>query len=103
MKIDNKALNQTALKMDNINKRIEDIFKNIDTIMTNIYNSEKWQGETNTEYYNKYLKLKEYFPKINKGIETYSSFLKTTASNYENAENKLNSNIENNLDELNVN
>lgn len=103
MKVNNEALNQTAIKMDTINKRIESIFNNIDTIMSNVNNNDNWKGDTNTAFYNKYLELKEYFPKIVNGIEAYSSFLKNTSENYENAENKINTNIETNLENLNVN
>ncbi len=103
IKINNEELNQTALKMDSISKRIETIFNNIDDIMSNINNNDNWKGDTNTAFYNRYLELKKYFPKIVNGIETYSNFLKTTANNYENAENKINTNIEINIDNLDVN
>lgn len=103
IKIDNNSLTQTATKMDSINQRIEIIFNNIDDIMSNINNNDNWKGETNTAFYNRYLELKKYFPKIVNGIGAYSSFLKTTAENYETAENKINNNIETNLDNLNVN
>ena len=96
-------LEQAAIKMDTVNQRIESIFNNIDIIMSNINNNDNWKGDTNKEYYNRYLELKEYFPKIVKGIETYSKFLKVTSSNYDSAENQINNNIETNLDNLNIN
>ena len=103
VEINSGSLESCANRIDTINGRIEEIFNNIDTIMSNVNNNDNWKGDTSKEYHERYLLLKEYFPKINNGLENYSKFLRTTANNYETAENKINSNIDVNTDNLTVN
>ena len=103
IEINNEALNECASNIEEIGKRIEEIFKNVDDIMISVHNTDVWKGDTNEEYYNRYLELKKYFPKVNNGIKTYSKFLKDTSSNYNEGENKINSSINDNENSLDVN
>ena len=103
IEMNSESLNDCAIKIDNINTRIEEIFNNIDSIMMNVNNNDNWKGDTSRDYHDRYLLLKEYFPKINNGLKVYANFLRTTSSNYSNTENKINSNIDTNIDNLTVN
>ena len=103
IEMNSESVNDCASKIENINTRIEDIFNNIDTIMSNVNNNDNWKGDTSRDYHDRYLLLKEYFPKINNGLRTYANFLRTTAGNYSSTENKINSNVDTNLENLTVN
>jgi uncharacterized protein YukE len=103
IKINSESLNECAAELETIGKRIEDIFKNVDDIMSTIHDSDIWKGDTNEGFYNRYLELKKYFPKVNKGINTYANFLQETSSNYNEGEKQINSNISDNENSLDVN
>lgn len=103
IEINSESLNDCANKIDSINTRIEDIFNNIDSIMNNVNNNDNWKGDTSIKYHERYLELKEYFPKINNGLKTYANFLRTTSGNYSSTENKINSDIDTNSENLTVN
>lgn len=103
IKIKSDDLKSCATKIESIGKNIEEIFNRVDEIMTSVYDSDVWKGETNEAYYNRYLELKKYFPKVNKGIVSYAKFLNVTSENYINEESKINSDINSNIDSLNVN
>lgn len=103
IKVNSIELEQIAYKVDNINKEMEDIFNSVDKIMNNINNNDIWQGDASLEYHNRYLELKKYFPKVVNGIGIYSNFLKSTAQNYEKEENQINTNIELNTNNLDIN
>ena len=64
---------------------------------------ENWKGNTNEAFIIRYKELKEYFPKIVEGIDTYATFLDDVSSSYEFRENDINNNIENNDINLEVN
>ena len=100
--MNSNAVKEIAVKIEKTGERIKEIFDNVDLLMNNVYNNENWQGQTNTAYYERYLKLKEYFPKVLEGINTYSVFLNDAGVNYEDKENDLNRNVEFNDDNLNV-
>lgn len=103
VEINSEKIENCALKINEVGKNIEQIFKQIDTIMEEIHNENNWQGDTCDAYYNRYLELKEYFPKVNNGINNISEFLYTTSNNYKDAEKTINASVDSNLNNLNVN
>ena len=103
VKINSDALNDCANEIETIGKRIEEIFKRVDELMTSVYDTDAWKGDTNKAYHNRYLELKKYFPKVNNGIKSYANFLKLTSENYETGESIINNSIEDNTYSLDVN
>lgn len=103
IEMNSKQLESCAEKLSNINENIAQIFERVKTIMDNINVNETWEGDACDAYYERYEELRDYFEKINKGIEIYSNFLKTTATNYEKVEKQIGMNIDSNSEELNVN
>lgn len=101
--MNSSAVEEIAIKMEKTGEKIKEIFDNVDLLMNNVNDNDNWYGQTNEAYYNRYLKLKEYFPKVLEGIDIYSAFLNNVGVNYEDKENDLNRNIEFNDDNLNVN
>ncbi len=97
------AIKEIADNMQNTKDRIKDIFDNIDELMMNVNDNDNWKGNTNEAFINRYKELKEYFPKIIEGINTYGIFLDNVSTNYEYKENDIKNNIENNDINLDVN
>ena len=103
LEINSVELENATLKIEETSKKIAELFNEIDNSMKELYNSETWSGDANDTYYKRYQKLSEYFPKINNGLATYVSFLRTTNDNYVRAEKSLGNQIDTNEAELNVN
>ena len=97
------AIKEIASNMRTTKEKINDIFNEVDSLMMNVNDNDNWKGNTNEAFINRYKELKEYFPKIVEGINTYGTFLDDVASSYEEKENNINSNIENNDIYLEVN
>lgn len=103
IEINSDALEENAAEIELIGKNIEDIFERVDSIMERLYDSDTWSGETNESFYNRYLQLKTYFPKINSGIQKYVKYIRTTSGNYKNAELIINNDVDSNIVSLDVN
>ena len=103
LEINSEKLENATLKIEETSKKIEELFNKIDKSMKELYNSETWSGEANDAYYKRYQELSAYFPKINNGLATYVSFLRTTNDNYVRAERSLGNQVDSNEVELNVN
>ena len=101
--INSELLNDAILKMENSNKRIEEILANIDNTVKSLYNNDIWSGNTNEAYYERFEELKAIFPNINTSLTNLVKYLKVTNENYINAENSINNNIDTNNTNLNVN
>ena len=103
LSINSESLNEAIVKMDQSNKRIEELFTKIENTMKSFHDNEIWSGNTNEAYYNRFLELQGYFPKVNTSLSNFSKFLKVTNENYISAENSINSDIDKNEINLNVN
>ncbi len=103
LEINSAALEAVTNKIEATSNKIEEIFNKIDNTMKELYNSETWSGDANDAYYKRYQELSAFFPKINTGLDTYISFLRTTNENFVNAENSINRQVDTNEVELNVN
>ena len=103
LEINSEELETCAQEMIEVKHKINQIFKRIDQLIDEVHDTDCWQGDTCEAFYERYLQLKEYFPKINIGIENFSKFLNTTSSNYKKAEKTIGSNIDSNKEKLNVN
>ncbi len=103
IEINSEALIDNAIEMEKVGENIEEIFNNINDIMRKLHNSDVWKGETNDAFFDKYLELYEYFPKINSGIKKCAKFIKITSNNYTNAEVIINNDVDENIVSLDVN
>lgn len=100
---DSKEFDVIINKLENTLPVIRDIFSSLDEKIECINGTEIWYGKTQETFCNKYLEFSENYPVINEAFENYVKFLKIVLNNYKKAENKINSNIENNLNNLDVN
>ena len=103
IEINSDALIDNAIEMEKVGENIEVIFNNINDIMKKIHNSDIWKGQTNDAFFDKYLELYKYFPKINNGIKKCAKFIKITGNNYANAETIINNDVDENIVSLDVN
>ncbi len=103
VEINSEELESCSNEMIEVNKRIEQIFNRVEKIISEVHNTDNWKGDTCEAYYSRFQELKEYFPKVNNGIENFARFLNVTSSNYTKAESTINKSIDTNKDKLDVN
>lgn len=103
LSVNSKALNEAIIEMEKIDKNIEELFTKIESTMRSFHDNDIWSGNTNEAYYNRFLELQQYFPKINTSLSIFVKFLRITNSNYESAEQSINNDIDKNEINLTVN
>ncbi len=101
--VNTSELNNCILKMENEIKNIEALFTKIENDMKSFHGNEIWYGDANEAYFNRFLMLKNFFPKVNMSLYNFVNYLKVTNENYINAENSINKDVDTNEIELNVN
>jgi uncharacterized protein YukE len=95
-----KVLGDLKTHTDNI----RNTFIDIDFVMDAINGDfPVWKGASQESFYNSYKSISKSFAKIIENLDDKNSFLKTTIENYEKAEKKINSNIEEKSEELDIN
>ena len=83
--------------------RISDNFGQEEKLMTKIDNTDIWTGEVQEKVYSKYMELSKCHNPIVESLNTYIKFLENTVNSYKQAEETINNNINENIDNLNVN
>ena len=85
-------------------KKVEEKLNNITNIMKEIDGqNETWKSKVGTKVHEKYTEIEKKFEEINKELNNYQTFLKTTLEDYKREENKLEKSIEDNSANLDVN
>ena len=90
-------------KIEQSTNRIAEIMEKENTNMEKINGTEIWSGVTQEECYNKYKQLSGNYDNINKSLKTYIGFMRQTVNDYRSIENKLDSDINTNSNDLDVN
>jgi len=90
-------------KLESTLPTIREVFSSIDNNIDSINGTELWYGKTQDTLCKKYFEFRENYEFINNSFENYIKFLKIVLNDYKNAENKINSSIESNLKNLDVN
>ena len=102
LEIDTQKLNEAIINIEKSNEKIEKIFNKINLTINYLQSENVWNGETNDALIKRFEMLQEYFPKINSGIASYTTFLHKTNENYVNALKSINNDIDSNSEELSV-
>ena len=66
--IDSDALNGCILKMEDEKKKIEELFTKIENDFKSFHENDIWSGDANQAYFDRFLKLQEFFPKVNTNV-----------------------------------
>lgn len=90
-------------KIESSYQAIEQVFQSEKTNMENINETDIWTGKAQGSIYRKYKELEKNFSPIEETLQIYIQFLKNTLSNYKQLEEKVNKNIEDNINSLNIN
>lgn len=102
--IDTVKLESIVTKLETNQKKVKEIFDNINKKMelcdgTN----EMWKGITQEKVYESYKVLSDKFPEINSELEKYNNFLRTTIENYKQEDKSINNKIDANSENLDIN
>lgn len=84
--------------------KLETIYNDINTKAKKLDgNDEMWHGDTQIAVYEYYESISKDFPDTVNRIKSFRDYLKTTLDNYINAENSINSDVDTNQENLNIN
>lgn len=101
--IDTNQFKDVLASLEKDVKSIEDNFKNIENIMKIINEDDNtWKGKTGSLVNEKFQLLSSSFPNIITKLNNYNQYLKHVVNNYTQEENMINTSIDNNSDNLNV-
>ena len=83
---------------------IKDIFDEIDFMMEAINGEDStWKGKSQASFYESFRTISGKFDEIGECLDRQNDFLKVTINNYQEGENKINSDIEKQSEEFNIN
>ena len=94
---------KTINNLEEIKKRIEEIFNNQNNNFDNINETEIWTSKTQKALSQKYDIFKIEYDDILVSLQNYINFMRTTLNNYKELDNKLNEDQDNNDTNLDVN
>jgi len=94
-----KIISKMEQSIINIEKILDNETKNIESINE----TDIWSSKTQKVVYRKFKELDNNFSTINSSLSTYIKFLQKTVSDYKNIEMTIDTNIEKNIENLNVN
>ena len=102
--IDSEQISQTITQIDNEIKNLETIYSEINDKVQIIDGShDTWRGLTQEKAYENYQNIYSDFSKTINQMKSLKLFIENSLNNYINGDNKINENIENNKDELDIN
>ena len=95
-----KILEDLKKRADNIKTTFDDTMYVMDVINGDF---SVWKGISQESFYDSFKSIADNFPLIVDTLDSKNDFLRTTIENYERGENKINSNIEEKSEELDIN
>ena len=101
--INEEEMKNAISKLEDQISKLEEIYKEIDNKMKDIDDSSSiLSGDVEKAAYNYYLKISSGFPNSINQMKSLKVFLENTLNNYINSDKKLNDNIEDNKEELEI-
>ncbi len=100
---DSVAFEEVILNFEKGLANIDDIFKDQDKLIKRINKTGIWTGKTQDSFCKKYFELQGNYDNIESSLLTLIEFMKNALDNYKKAEKQINTNIEENLENLDVN
>ena len=100
---DSDKFEETIEVFKNTIIEIQDIFDKQNNNMLKIDDTEVWNSDTERVITSKYNELKNDYPNIIESLNNYVSFMNNTVESYKKIEKDIDSSVDKNLDNLNVN
>lgn len=102
--INTEKLSEILAKLEEKTNLLNETFSNMDKEMKKFDGSEKiWKGKTQEILYSGYMKVSKEYPAIIEQLNVYNKFLHTTIDDYKKTEKRIDSDINRNSEDLDVN
>ena len=102
--MDSNALDLINFKLDEKVKKLEELYRELDNKMEVLNGSDNtWKGKAQEAFYEHYTGVSAHFPDIIDQLNSYVLFLAETIENYEKRDKDMNTDIDNNEDNLSIN
>lgn len=104
MEMNTETLEKTISEVDAKISDIKGIYNEIEKKMMVLDGADDiWKGKVQSSLYKHYLEIAANFPIVVEQLTAYSTFLKNSVENYKNTESSINTDVDNNQDDLNIN
>lgn len=100
---DSNEFENVISNLENSYIRIIDILNRQNATMERVNDTDVWSGLTQSTVCTKYEQLSNNYQTISNSFTTYLNFLRQTINDYKTLENKIDSDIQNNSESLDVN
>jgi len=102
--INTEKLSEILAKLEEKTALLNETFSKMDKEMKKFDGSEKtWKGKTQEILYSGYMNVSKEYPVIIEQLNVYNKFLKTTIDDYKKTEDRIDSDIDRNSEDLDVN